>query len=458
MRSRPELYVGEVRPKLVELYITTVYQTFELAYTGENLPSFRGWAGEALVGRRGTSLGSNSAGSYLEQHDPDLEGAVDVLFALHEEYIAEILGLELEECWLPCLLEPHAGLSEHPARTYLDASWNWVWGRRYTRPRDPCLPLHAAILVRSAEVRGRLGDYPLSPALIDIPEQLAQEVLRYSCFSAQDIEQIRALKNPELLAAAAFQSPSRTALLQEARRESDSELVLAALACEHLSKSWENPVEHWGLLDQLERLNPANGNPHVLRARLYLSMGLFKESWQALRRAARLPVWDSWDAKLRQSACQAAEAIGWPALESRLLVLGTGPFCRALHRLQMELRRLSPAPPSVLRALHQIALRQHRSGLAAERMMATALEKWTRSLLPSLAKTPEHDATFSLLIGPALEWLRALDAQSVSRERWVAYFDQVYADSELAAIQGLRADIMERPGAFNQEVRHGRQA
>ena len=445
MRPRPALYVGETRPRSVDLYIEATYETLELAYGSEllhTLGRFRTWATAALERRCGTSLGSHSAASYLEHHDPDLDQAVDTLFDLHEKYIAEILGLEVETVWLP-RLEPDPTMADPrlSSRIFIDSCGSQLWGRLYTQPLNPELPLHAAILERSARLRARLGEFPLPLPPIHPLSWPTPEPLRFSCFFEQDIENIRALGDPIRLAAAAFQTQSRLSLLQEARQGSDAEIVLAALACQRVARIEPrlDLVELWGLLDLLGHRNPANGAPHVLRGRVYLHIGLLEEAWRSFRRAARLSAWETWDAHIRQLNVTTAEAIGWPPLEARSLALGTGPFCNAALMLMVDLKKLPLLPPSVLRALHNLALRQHRGGLAVERMVAAGLERWTRSLLPALARTPDEGAAYLARAGPALEWLQQLDAHQISPQRWIAYHDQVYGESELAAIRALQA-------------------
>ena len=173
-----------------------------------------------------------------------------------------------------------------------------------------------------------------------------------------------------------------------------------------------------------------------------MHIGLMAEAWRCFRRAARSPLWENWDQQIRRINLATAEAIGWPALEARRLVLGAAPFDNFTRMLLLDLRKLPSPPPSALRAVHEIAMRQHRGGLAAQRITASGLEKWARTLLPALAKTPDLGAAYAAECLPALEWLRELDASTISKERWVAYFDQVYRDSELAAIRDLQAEVM----------------
>ncbi len=392
MRRRPALWVG--RPE-----VRNVLNRVQGLYDGAKLP--------------------------LDRLELD---SLDHLFDSHERIVAGALGRQLRRVWPPEEYPPAGLLAAR--HVYLDDNLSSVWGRSYDRPLDPANPLHAAILNRNQEIRERWKDIrPPSPSsrapersavlLDELPPTLSREEV---AVLAQSV-------TPRVLAAAALameiSGEQSEWLVEAAKRAPCDPLVLGVLAgfLVLTETGWVPPGWGWGedsdkarvrveLVDRLRRCDRGNGYADLLRAYQYAAAGFVGQARKCLTRATTAPRLDFPERLLYSSITEAATRVGWPPGRARQLALGKGSSTSLLVRLKQNV-------PLDLQPL-------------GRRLARFPLIMLGRSFTQS-----RRDRKTGALV----EWVRSLDPRAVPDERWALYYDQVFSESEQAAIRSLQAEL-----------------
>ncbi len=244
---------------------------------------------------------------------------------------------------------------------------------------------------------------------------------------------------PEVLAGAALGMEicsEQSELFLQAARMDPRDPVLAGLLCSFLvllETKWVPEGDLTAaefriqLVDRLLTRDQDNGHADLLRAYQYASAGFLAQARRCLVRASRCARLDFPERLLWRSVAAAAERAGWAPGKARELALGKGYGTTLLMRLKTRLLERPGLSPTVRQAFDSLGQRLERSPLIIDQMLGARF----RGSRPARARPT----------GKLLEWLHTIDSRSVSDERWARYFEQLFTESEQAAIRALRRDL-----------------
>ena len=193
----------------------------------------------------------------------------------------------------------------------------------------------------------------------------------------------------------------------------------------------------WKLLRAVEELDPDNGVVDLLRAYRHVQLGHLEGAEECVRQAAARPRCDLYRREMALSTQALGACFGDTPRQARMRALGTGASGWVLFRCLPSMLS-EKTQRGVLRSLIHIAQSTVReSPLMVDQNFGLYLWQQVSRYLPD--QRPEVQA-WRDRIGPAQAWIQRVEGDQLSDSAWVAYLDQVFAESELAAIEQLQRE------------------
>jgi hypothetical protein len=234
-------------------------------------------------------------------------------------------------------------------------------------------------------------------------------------------------------------------LEQSLPKDTLGSVVLKILTGPELRDFPETSIED--ALDVLESIDTDNGASLALRAARRLSAA-WPASLQDLQRAIRLPAWDNFTDRLRTAWMHAAMPRGYSQFAAYNAILGfidlLAPRMITAER-GLTASQLSEATPFLL-AYADRSYPECRT-MMDHLMVDACVRKCAGhdALVPVPAIEARLDA-YAARTRTLISYLHTINTADFPEERWLVYFDTMYEQSEVDAIQAIYDERAGRPG------------
>ena len=196
------------------------------------------------------------------------------------------------------------------------------------------------------------------------------------------------------------------------------------------------------IIERLKKTAPGNALPYYIEAVFLIEGGDTESASAALALASGKPEFDNYYDFLRKYISRTWEILNFSKYKARLSALGTIPVGSVMMYRRLSRGIVNRAKVSQEEIDHILLFgkrlesrsRTYIEDLVASSIQEDALKKSTRNVRSELKR-------IELKRKNTREFIDALDRmsedKSITEERWVEYFDQLYSSSENEAIKTL---------------------
>jgi hypothetical protein len=272
-------------------------------------------------------------------------------------------------------------------------------------------------------------------------------------FLPQDIAVIRAKGSAHELVGAALQArvgdASIAVLIREALSRGSNDPVVLTGVAKHLVAEAINPVangvpELLQVMDALERLEPENGLPLCLRAYVQLKQGDTNAARRSVKAAIQKPALRLHGSELRGCVTQAALTVKYPRYTASMLAIGTLGLSTEIAIVGRQLLNDPRLDHATAEACLELGRRHEaQATLFIDQLIAFSIQKQALEFLKPRGFEEEmqrmKDAKDK--ITKAMNFLDSPEAHAASELQWLAYFDTLFAKSEIEAVNALAVTL-----------------